>query len=298
MRVVVHDDDFTLARTDSKLERIKSKMCEWYDVEARGILGSGRREVQEIENLGPNSQMDGARPGVRSGRQASTSAFLRGLGLGEDSKTVNSAAMNSARMRTRRSWEQKNYMSLDRSDVQHPAKEVCRKMINTTQGSCKGLKKAGRDLKGVQKGTWMTLAWESVDVVSVDVHVDLGVGEGSRKKTDERMYDDDERNSGEALVENTGGACAEHGRSRTQRGHHGSGKGARDAIDVRGLGLERASSSLDRLQRCQGDRVKDDNDNDNDNDTLRKVPHLSMRAWPYRQERRGHGPTKKNLSYR
>ena len=40
------------------------------------------------------------------------------------------------------------------------------------------------------------------------------------------------------------------------------------------------------------------NDNDNDNDTLREVPHLSMRAWPYRQERRGHGPTKKNLSYR
>ena len=34
-------------------------------------------------------------------------------------------------------------------------------------------------------------------------------------------------------------------------------------------------------------------DNDNDNDTLREVPHLSMRAWPYRQERRGHGPTKK-----
>jgi len=38
------------------------------------------------------------------------------------------------------------------------------------------------------------------------------------------------------------------------------------------------------------------NDNDNDNDTLREVPHLSMRAWPYRQERRGHGPTKKDLS--
>ena len=36
--------------------------------------------------------------------------------------------------------------------------------------------------------------------------------------------------------------------------------------------------------------------NDNDNDTLREVPHLSMRAWPYRQERRGHGPTKKDLS--
>ena len=44
--------------------------------------------------------------------------------------------------------------------------------------------------------------------------------------------------------------------------------------------------------------VMDDNDNDNDNDTLREVPHTSMRAWPYRQERRGHGPTKKSLSYR
>ena len=43
-------------------------------------------------------------------------------------------------------------------------------------------------------------------------------------------------------------------------------------------------------QQQQGDN---DNDNDNDNDTLREVPHLSMRAWPYRQERRGHGPTKK-----
>ena len=32
--------------------------------------------------------------------------------------------------------------------------------------------------------------------------------------------------------------------------------------------------------------------------TLREVPHTSMRAWPYRQERRGHGPTKKSLSYR
>ena len=41
-----------------------------------------------------------------------------------------------------------------------------------------------------------------------------------------------------------------------------------------------------------------DNDNDNDNDTLIEVPHTSMRAWPYRQERRGHGPTKKSLSYR
>ena len=45
-----------------------------------------------------------------------------------------------------------------------------------------------------------------------------------------------------------------------------------------------------------GKRSVTADDNDNDNDTLREVPHLSMRAWPYRQERRGHGPTKKDLS--
>ena len=36
-------------------------------------------------------------------------------------------------------------------------------------------------------------------------------------------------------------------------------------------------------------------DNDNDNDTLRKVQHLSTKAWPYKQECRGHDSAKKNL---
>ena len=34
-----------------------------------------------------------------------------------------------------------------------------------------------------------------------------------------------------------------------------------DAIEVNGLGLERASSSLDRFQRCRGDRVEEDWEN-------------------------------------
>ena len=31
--------------------------------------------------------------------------------------------------------------------------------------------------------------------------------------------------------------------------------------------------------------------------TLREVQHLSMEAWPYRRECRGHDPAKKNLLY-
>ena len=52
MRVVVHGDDFTLAGTESELWKIKPKMCDWHDVEVRGIVGGGRRDVLEIEISG------------------------------------------------------------------------------------------------------------------------------------------------------------------------------------------------------------------------------------------------------
>ena len=90
---------------------------------------------------------------------------------------------------------------------------------------------------GVQRVTWMMLAWESVDVVSVDVLVDRDWAE-SAEKINQRKHDD-ERNSGEALVENASDACVEHGRSRIPRRHHGSGRGSGDAIDVKGLGHDR-----------------------------------------------------------
>ena len=47
----MHGDDFTFGGTDSKLKKIKSNMCEWYDEKVRGILGHGRRDVQKIEML-------------------------------------------------------------------------------------------------------------------------------------------------------------------------------------------------------------------------------------------------------
>ena len=54
VRVVVHGDDFTFAGTESELRKIEAKMHEWYDVKVRGILGSGKRDVHEIEILGRN----------------------------------------------------------------------------------------------------------------------------------------------------------------------------------------------------------------------------------------------------
>ena len=96
-------------------------------------------------------------------------ALLEGLGLNEESKTVNSAAVKpeeigqaedtdmldaSEAKRFRSLAATLNYMSSDRSDVQYAAKEVCTKMANPTRGSLKRLKKAGRSLKGVKKVTW------------------------------------------------------------------------------------------------------------------------------------------------
>ena len=54
VRVVVHGDDFTFAGTESELRKIEANMHEVYDVKVRGILGSGKRDVHEIEILGRN----------------------------------------------------------------------------------------------------------------------------------------------------------------------------------------------------------------------------------------------------
>ena len=49
VRVVVHGDDFPFGVTDSALGKMRSWMCECYDVKVRGILGSGKREIEILE---------------------------------------------------------------------------------------------------------------------------------------------------------------------------------------------------------------------------------------------------------
>ena len=93
-------------------------------------------------------------------------ALLEGLGLNVESKAVNNASVKpeeigqeedtgmldaSEAKRFRSLAATLNYMSSDRSNVQHAAKEVCKMMAKPTQGSWKRLKKAGRYLTGVEK---------------------------------------------------------------------------------------------------------------------------------------------------
>ena len=89
VRVVVHGDDFTFAGTEPEWKKIRAKMCEWYDVQVRGVLGSGKRDVREIEILGRNLTW------TEEGLEYECSdkhrqAFLEGLGLNEESNSVRS----------------------------------------------------------------------------------------------------------------------------------------------------------------------------------------------------------------
>ena len=51
VRVVVHGDDNTFAAIKSELREMRSTRCEWYDVKVRGLRGSGKRDLREIEML-------------------------------------------------------------------------------------------------------------------------------------------------------------------------------------------------------------------------------------------------------
>ena len=135
-------------------------------------------------------------------------------------------------------------------------RRTCRKLANPTRRSWKGLKKAGRYLKGVQKVTWMMQAWESVDGVSVDAHVDSDWAKRIERKS----------TSGAVIM--IKGTVVKHW-SRTQRTrglstaeaefyecHHWSSGGSRNAVGDDGRGRECTGSYLDGLHRSQSDCVK------------------------------------------
>ena len=65
VRAVVHGDDFTFAATE--LRKMRSGMCEWYDVK----VGSGNRDMRQIEILGQELEVDRGWARVRGERRTS-----------------------------------------------------------------------------------------------------------------------------------------------------------------------------------------------------------------------------------
>ena len=123
--------------------------------------------------------------------------LLEGLGLSDESKTVNSAAVmpeeigqeededmmeGSEKTRFRISAATLYYMRLDLSDVQYATKELCTTMATPTRGIFKRLTKAYRYLRGVEKVAWVMRVWKD-DGKTVDVHVDSDWAKGPERKS-------------------------------------------------------------------------------------------------------------------
>ena len=151
-------------------------MHEWYDVKVRGILGSGKRDVHEIEILGRN--LTWTEEGLE---YEGSDKHRQPEEIGQEEDTDMLDASEAKRFRSLAATL--NYMSSDRSDVQYAAKEVCKMMAKPTQGSWKRLKKAGRYLTGVEKVTWVMRSWRHDDKVYVDVHVDSDWAKGPERKS-------------------------------------------------------------------------------------------------------------------
>ena len=70
-------------------------MSEWYDVQVRGILGCGKRDVREMETLGRSLRWTDARLEYEANdKQRQT--LMEGMGLCKGSRAVNSGRGSEA----------------------------------------------------------------------------------------------------------------------------------------------------------------------------------------------------------
>ena len=149
--------------------KVGSQMCEWYNVKVRGILGSRKRDVQEIENVGRTSRWTEHSLEYEAGEKTSA-GVVAWLGLErriadglqrshgseelsrEEDKVVQGA--EEARRGSFRSLAATlGYMSLGRSVVHYAAKRVCTNMANLTW-------RIWRRPTTRQMVAWVMQAWE------------------------------------------------------------------------------------------------------------------------------------------
>ena len=163
----------------------------------RGVLGSGKRDVHEIEMLGRS--LTWTEEGLEyEGSDKNRQALLEGLGLNEESKAVNSAAVKPEEIGQEEDTEMfdasetkrfrclaatLNHMSSDRSNVQYAAKEVCTRMANSTRGSWKRFEKSRQILERSRESDMEDGAWRHIEEVNVDVHVDSNWASGPKRKS-------------------------------------------------------------------------------------------------------------------
>ena len=172
---MVHGDDFAFAAAETAALN---------DIKVRGVFCTGKRDVCEIEILGSSLRWTKEMLEYEASKRHHQ-ALPQGMGLRKESEMVSSPTVMREEMgqeeyeeslegaektRFRSLAATLNYMSLDRSDVQYAAKEMCAKMANPTHGSWKRWKKACGCLRRVERVTWVMGKWDRDGDPYIDVH--------------------------------------------------------------------------------------------------------------------------------
>ena len=182
---VVHGDDFIIEGADEELDYVQDVLAKNYEIKIRGRLGSGQRDVREIDMLGRKIRwhewgvswegddrhkklleeyfgFDGASKILaKNGYKEDTSEGGLDLEL-----ELNGAERKEFRMLAARL----NYMGQDNPSIQFAAKEICRKMACPTVGDFARVKKLVRFVLGVEAVKW-EYPWQD-EVATLKVVVD------------------------------------------------------------------------------------------------------------------------------
>ena len=198
VRLVVHGDDFTFSGTKKKLEKLKRKMEEWYDIKDRGTMGSGMAEIKEVTILGRTVRWtaEGIEYEADDGHRKK---LMEAEGLEEDSKVAPGPAVKmddekekldeeeleaSERKGFRGTAARMNYLGQDRSDIQYGVKEICQGMSKPSVGGRAKIKRLVRYLGGAKRLVWKYGEKETdEETVWVDVYVDSDWATGWKRKS-------------------------------------------------------------------------------------------------------------------
>ena len=150
---VVHGDDFTSLAKESDLIWFRESLKRVFEIDDRGIMGPGERDIKEIRLL--NRIVAWESTGIRyEADQRHAEILIESLGL-TGAKGVDPPGTPANKLSDddteplpkeqqtlyRAAAARCNFLGLDRPDIQYAAKEVSRGMANPTQGDLIRLKR-------------------------------------------------------------------------------------------------------------------------------------------------------------
>jgi len=195
---VVHGDDFTSLAVEDNLKWLSNQFKSKFEIKDKGILGPDPNDAKEVRLL--NRVVAWERDGIRlEADQRHAEILVRQLGLeeakglelpgtkdsSEEDGDENSHQPVDARQATlyRACAARCNFLSLDRPDIQFPAKEVSRGMANPTPADFIKLKRLARYIKQYPRVVYKYKFQEAFKHINIYTDTDWAGCVKTRKST-------------------------------------------------------------------------------------------------------------------